>query len=467
MKNEFDLIVIGAGSAAREGARKASQEYGASVAMIERTRWGGNCPNVACRPTKAYLVAAELMHDVNTLAATLGIEVGPARANLAQIKARKDSIRSTQEQWRERLQDAGYEIIDGVASFEDAHVVRVGDRRLTAERTLVASGSRTAVPPVDGIEDIDWLDHVSALELTELPESMLVVGGGAVGLEFGQAFARYGSKITIVDAVDRIAFRDDREGAAELAAALEEEGIEIVLNTFVKSVRQDGAEVIATLAPRDGSDERELRVTRVLLAAGRVPNVEELALEQAGIERTKTGIAVDGHLRTTAEGVWAAGDVTGLAQFTPVAQYQARIAAADMFEGSAPEADYSILPTAIFTDPELGGVGMTEDRARDEGLEFDVVKHPLAGVTRAQYTNSKHGLYKIVFETGSRRALGVHVVNRGASEIVQGLALPLKLGATVDDLANVLHTYPSLGEGVKAAAEQAVTAVAKPAGAPG
>jgi mercuric reductase len=465
MKNEFDLIVIGAGSAAREGARKASQEYGASVAMIERTRWGGNCPNVACRPTKAYLVAAELMHDVNTLAATLGIEVGPARANLAQIKARKDSIRSTQEQWRERLQDAGYEIIDGVASFEDAHVVRVGDRRLTAERTLVASGSRTAVPPVDGIEDIDWLDHVSALELTELPESMLVVGGGAVGLEFGQAFARYGSKITIVDAVDRIAFRDDREGAAELAAALEEEGIEIVLNTFVKSVKQDGAEVIATLAPRDGSDERELRVTRVLLAAGRVPNVEELALEQAGIERTKTGIAVDGHLRTTAEGVWAAGDVTGLAQFTPVAQYQARIAAADMFDGSGPEADYSILPTAIFTDPELGGVGMTEDEARDEGLEFDVVKHPLAGVTRAQYTNSKHGLYKILFETGSRRVLGVHVVNRGASEIVQGLALPLKLGATVDDLANVLHTYPSLGEGVKAAAEQAATAAAKRAGA--
>src|ERR671910_594456 len=252
MKNEFDLIVIGAGSAAREGAARASQKYGASVAMIERTRWGGSCPNVACRPTKAYLVAAELMHDVNTLAATLGIEVGPARANLAQIKARKDSIRSTQEQWRERLQDAGYEIIDGVASFEDAHTVRVGERRLTAERVLVATGSRTAVPPVDGIDDIDWLDHVSALELTELPQSMLVIGGGAVGLEFGQAFARYGSKITIVDAVDRIAFRDDREGAAELAAALEEEGIEIVLNTFVKSVRQDGAEVIATLAPRAG-----------------------------------------------------------------------------------------------------------------------------------------------------------------------------------------------------------------------
>jgi mercuric reductase len=458
MKNEFDLIVIGAGSAAREGARKASQEYGASVAMIERTRWGGSCPNVACRPTKAYLVAAELAHDINTLANTIGIEVGPARANLAKVKARKDSIRSTQEQWRTRLTDAGYEIIDGIASFEDAHTVRVGDRRLTAERILVATGSRTAVPPIDGIDEIDWLDHVSALELTERPESMLVVGGGAVGLELGQAFARFGSRITIVDAVDRIAFRDDREAGAELAAALEDEEIEIVLNTFVKSVRQDGREVVATLAPSEGGDERELRVTHVLLAAGRVPNVEELELEKAGIEVTKAGIAVDGHLRTTAEGVWAAGDVTGLAQFTPVAQYQARIAADDMFGGSAPEADYSVLPTAIFTDPELGGVGLTEDEARDEGLDFDVVKHPLSSVTRAQYTDSKHGLFKILFETGSRRVLGVHVVSRGASEIVQGLALPLKLSATVDDLANALHTYPSIGEGVKAAAEQALTA---------
>ncbi len=166
MKTEsFDLIVIGAGSAARAAAGKASDEHDARIAMIESVRWGGSCPNVACRPTKAYLVAAELMHDVNTLAETIGIEVGPARANLARIKARKDAIRSTQEQWRERLTGAGYTLVDGVASFDDAGTVRVGDRLLTAERILIATGSRTAVPPVEGIGDIDWLDHVSALEL--------------------------------------------------------------------------------------------------------------------------------------------------------------------------------------------------------------------------------------------------------------------------------------------------------------
>jgi mercuric reductase len=457
----FDLVVIGAGSAARDGAGRARSEYGARVAMIERERWGGGCPNVACRPTKAYLVAAELAHDIDVLASKLGIEVGPAHVDLARVKARKDSLLTPQNKWRERLSDAGFELLDGVASFEDAHTVRVGDRVLAADRVLIATGSRTAVPPIEGLDDVGWIDHVSALELTELPDSLLVVGGGAVGLEFGQAFSRYGAEVTIVDAVDRIAFRDDRDSSSYLAAALEEEGIEIVLNTFVKAVRRDGDEIVATLAPRDIGEERELRVAQILLSAGRAPNVEELDLERAGIERTKAGIAVDSHLRTTAEGVWAAGDVTGILQFTPVAQYQARIAVRDMFTDDAPEADYSNLPTAIFTDPEVGAVGLTEEAARDQGLDFDAVTHPLSAVTRAQYTDSKHGHYKIVFEQGSRRVLGVHVVNRSASEIVQGLALALKLGVTVDDLAGVHHTYPSLGEGVKAAAEKAARAATR------
>ena len=456
----FDLIVIGAGSAAREGAAKAAREHGASVAMIERERWGGSCPNVACRPTKAYLVAAELAHDANTLAAKLGIDVGEARVDLARVKARKDSLLTTQEKWRERLTEAGYELVDGVAGFEDAHTIRVGERRLAAERILVATGSRTALPPIDGLDHVDWLDHVSALEATELPASLLVVGAGAVGLEFAQAFQRYGSHVTIVDAVDRIAFRDDPEAAAELADALTDDGIETITSTFVKSVRRDGDAIVATLSPRDGGDERELRVEQILLASGRVPNIKKLALEHTGIQQTRAGIVVDSRLRTTADGVWAAGDVTGLAQFTPIAQYQARIAVKDMFTGDAPEADYSILPTAIFTDPELAGVGKTEQEARDEGLDVGVATHPLSAVTRAQYTDSKHGLYKIVFDRGSRRVLGVHVVNRSAAEIVQGLAVALNLGATVDDLASVHHTYPSLGEGVKAAAEKAASSAA-------
>jgi mercuric reductase len=455
MSESFDLIVIGAGSAARVGAERAAQDHGARVAMIERARWGGSCPTVACKPTKAYLVAAELAHDVNTLAGRLGLEVGAARPDLARVKARKDSLLTTQERWRARLADAGHTLVDGVASFEDARTVRVGERRLSAERILIATGSRTALPPIEGLDRIDWLDHVSALELAELPESLLVVGAGAVGLELAQAFRRFGSDVTVVDAVDRIAFRDDADAAAELAAAFADEGIETITSTFVKSVRSDGEGLVATLAPQDGGEERELRFERLLLASGRAPNVEQLELERAGVECTKTGIAVDARLRTSAQGIWAAGDVVGQLQFTPVAQYQARIAVRDMFTDDAPEADYRFVPTAIFTDPEVAHVGLTEGEARDDGLDVEVVTQPLAGLTRAQYTDSKRGLSKLVFERASRKVVGIHVVNRAAAEIVQSLTVALQLGATVDDLARAHHTYPSLAEGVKAAAEQA------------
>jgi pyruvate/2-oxoglutarate dehydrogenase complex dihydrolipoamide dehydrogenase (E3) component len=455
----FDLVVLGAGSAARDGARKAAREYDANVALVERERWGGSCPNVACKPTKAYLVSAELVHDVNELADLLGIEVGPARASLARVKARKDQLLKPQPKWVEELRAAGFRTVEGAGTFVDPHTVRVGDRTLEAERVLIATGSRTAVPPVDGIDEVGWIDHVSALELTELPESLLVLGGGAVGLEFGQAFARFGSRVTIVDGLERISPKSDADASAELHAALEDEGIEIVTSTFVSKTRRDGGDVVATLAPRDGSTERELRVARVLLASGRVPNVEELELDRVGVERSKLGIVVDERMRTSVDGIWAAGDVTAVLQFTPIAQYQARVAIDDMFAPNGARADYSAVPTAIFTDPELAGIGLSEQEAAEQGLDFDTVTHPLSSVTRASYTNSKRGLYKLVFERGSRRLLGVHVVSRGASEIVQGLAVAMRLGATVDDLARAHHAFPTLGEGVKAAAEQALAPV--------
>jgi pyruvate/2-oxoglutarate dehydrogenase complex dihydrolipoamide dehydrogenase (E3) component len=300
---------------------------------------------------------------------------------------------------------------------------------------------------------------VSALELTELPESLLVLGCGAVGLEFGQTFARFGSKVTLVDALERISARSDADATAELAAALEDEGIDLITNTFVKSVRKDGDQIVATLAPRDGSPERDLRVAQILLASGRVPNIEKLDLQAAGVETTKVGIGVDEHMRTSAPGIWAAGDVTGIAQFTPIAQYQARIAVDDMFGSNGAVADYTYLPTATFTDPELAGIGLTEDEAREQGLDYEAVIHELKYVQRAQYTNTKHGLYKIVFDRNSRKVLGVHVVARGASDMLHTLAVAMRLGATVDDLAATHHAFPTIGEGLKAAAEKAKTGV--------
>ena len=449
MSEHFDLIVIGSGSAARDAAGKASREHGARVALIERERWGGNCPNVACRPTKAYLVAAEQVHDLNAYAEERGVRARPATVDLARLRAWKESLHRNQESWLEVLGKA-FSLVSGEASFVDAQTVHAGGRELTADRILIATGSRTAVPPIPGIEDVPWLDHISALDLEIVPESLLVVGGGPVGLEFAQIFARFGSRVTIVQTGTRIAARSDTEAARELQAALEDEGIEIVFGEATH-LAGAGTRVEATLG------SRTLTVSHILLASGRVANTEALQLEHASVDTQRGFVVVDAHQRSSTTGIWAAGDVAVGPQLTPAAQYQARIAVDDMFGVGARRADYAILPTAVFTDPELASVGMTEREARDAGYDVDVVKHPLSAVTRAQYTRTKRGLYKIVFDRQTRAVLGVHVVSRGGSDIVGALAPALKLGVTVDDLAEIHHVYPSYSEGLKAAAEQALT----------
>jgi mercuric reductase len=459
MANHFDLIVLGSGSGARDGANKAHKEYGANVALVESTRWGGSCPNVACKPTKAYLVAAELVHDINAVAGKLGIEVGAARADLAGVKARKDRLIVPRETWMKRLDDAGHTAFDGVGAFLDDRTVQVNGDRLTGDRILVATGSRTAVPPVEGIEEVGWLDHVSALELTELPESLIVLGAGPVGLELAQIFNRFGSRVTIVQQADRISPRSDETATDELTAALEDDGIEILTGATMSRVRREDGEVVATLG------DRELRASEVLLASGRLPNVEELDLERAGLERTKAGIAVDQYLRTNVDGIWAAGDVTGLVPFTPMAQYQARLAVDDMF-GAAEPADYDLLPSSIFTDPELAAVGLAEHEARDRGLDFEIAVHPITNVQRASYTDTKRGLYKLIWERESRKLLGIHVVCRGGGDVVQGFHIAMKLGATVDDLARSHHCFPTFAEGLKAAAEQSLSPERSGAAAP-
>jgi mercuric reductase len=448
-ENSYDLIVLGAGSAAREAARKASREHGAHVAIVERIRWGGSCPTVACRPTKAYLVAAELMHDVRHHAAERGIDLPAPTIDLARTRAWKDSLRRDQNSWVQLLKDAGYGVYPGEAALVDRNSVRVGEHTLEAERVLIATGSRTAVPPIPGLESVDWIDHISALELEHVPESLLVVGGGPVGLEFAQIFSRFGSRVTIVNRGAQIAARADREAADELQAALEDEGIEVILNSGVDAVSRNGDGVDAVVQGRN------VHVSDVLLTSGRVPNVEELRLDAIGVEVARSGVVVDGHQRTTVPGIWAAGDAAVGPMFTPTAQYQARLAVEDMFGNGSRTADYSALPTTIFTDPELGGIGLTEAEANEQGFDVGVGSHPLRAVTRAQYFGAKHGVYKIVFDRSNRRVLGVHVVSRGASDIVGGLAVALKLGATVDDLASMHHVYPSFSEGIKAAAEQA------------
>ncbi len=451
----FDLIVVGAGSAGREAATRARVDHGARVAVVEHGLWGGSCANVACKPTKQYVTAAELLASLRA-AADLGVHTGAVAFDLAALKARTDWLVGTQEAWRQRFADLGLTLVDGTAELVDAATVRVGDRLLAGERILVSTGSRTAVPPIEGIDEVPWLDSAGALGLTELPGSLLVLGAGAVGLELAQAFRRFGSTVTLVEGADRIAIRSDADAAAEVHAALEDDGVEIVTGTFVTRVERARGGIAARLAPRDGGAPRTVVAEQLLVASGRRPNVE--GLERVGVETTAAGIVVDDRMRTSVPGVWAAGDVAAGLQLTPVAAYQAQIAVLDMFGGGRP-AELSLVPSAIFTDPELAQVGLTEQEAREAGFEPDATALPARDLLRPYYAlrraETPRGLIKLVYERGSGRVLGVHAAVRGGADLVQGYGVALRLGATIEDLASGHYAFPTVAEGVVYAAQAA------------
>ena len=453
MSERFDLIVIGGGSAARDAANKAAREHGARVALIEKERWGGSCPNVACSPTKAYLVAAELAHDVNALAPTIGVEAGPARVDLARVYAWKESLKKPQEKWVEELQAKGFATYTGEATLVDAHTVRVGEHVLEADRILIATGSRTAIPPIEGLEEVGWIDHVSALELTELPESLLVVGCGAVGLEFGQIFARFGSKVTIVDAADRIAPASDPDASATLAASLEEEGLELVTSVFVKSVRREDGEIVAVIAPRDGSDD--LRGAGGADPARLRPGAQRRRPEPRGGRRRDDqggdrGGRAPAHLgagdlgrrrRRRGRAAHAGGAVPG------ANRRRGHVRRRRTGRGLLGAADRDLhRPGARRGRPDRGAGARAGPRGRDRQQR---PRAPLR-VHRSQ-ARPLQDRVRPLEPPGARPAR--RLAQRGRHR--PGLSIGLRLGVTVDELAAMHHIFPTFGEGVKAAAEQA------------
>jgi pyruvate/2-oxoglutarate dehydrogenase complex dihydrolipoamide dehydrogenase (E3) component len=455
MQHTYDLVVVGSGSAGSFAAREAASAFGKQVAVVEKHRWGGDCMTVACKPTKSYLTSAEFYHHVRTLGPELGVLVDDVKLDFARVKERKDRFvtQSSGEPRRNNLREHGIDLYDGQARFRDSRTLEIGDDVLFAENILLAVGSLPAEPPIPGLAEVGALTNETALDLETLPASLLVIGAGAVGVEFGQMFSRFGSRVTIVEAMPTILPRMDADAAAALQAALGEEGIEILTNVRLERLeRVDSA--VRALVHVDGS-KRELEAERVLNAVGRRPDVEGLELEAAGLELDGPALAVDAYCETNIRGIWAAGDITGIAQFTPIANYQGRLVVRNMFSGRREPADYRALPAAVFTDPEVTSAGPSEEQARALGLEIQTSTVPLRGASRAGFTGRPHGIAKLVYERESRRVLGVHLVTPTASDSIQFLSVAIRLGVTVDDLANSIHVYPSFGEIVKGAAEQA------------
>jgi pyruvate/2-oxoglutarate dehydrogenase complex dihydrolipoamide dehydrogenase (E3) component len=457
----YDLVVIGSGSAGSFAAREAASTYGKRVAVIEKLRWGGDCMTVACKPTKTYLTSAELYYDVRERGSELGVLVDDPRLDFGRVKARKDKFvaESSGEARKRSLREHGCELYDGLARFLDPNTIQVGDDRLETEYVLLANGSLPAEPPIDGIDGVEALTNETILDLTEIPESLLIVGAGAVGVEFGQMFSRFGSKVTIVEFVDRILPRMDGDAAAALREALEREGVTILTGAKVEQVEPAGGRVRATVATVAG--ERQVEAERLLNAVGRRPDVDGLDLESAGVRIERQGIPIDSYCETKVKGIFAAGDITGVGQFTPVANYQGRLAVRNMFSAERLAADYRALPAAVFTDPEVAGAGPSEDEAREQGLGFDVASAALRNTSRANFSLRKDGLIKLLYEPGSGRVIAAHLVSPTAGDVIQVLSVAIRLGVTIDDLAGSIHVYPTFAEIVKGAAEQAVPAPAR------
>jgi len=456
-----DLAIVGSGGAAFAAAITA-RDSGATVVMIERGTTGGTCVNTGCVPSKALLAAAAARHTAAG-ARFPGIITQAGAVDMAALTAGKDDLAAAMRAGKYADLAAGYgwEIVAGTARFAgtaDSPVLEVslntgGATTIEAAHYLVATGAAPWIPPVSGLAGAGYLTSTTAMELTELPESMLVIGGNAVGLEMAQLFARLGTRVTIAEALDRLAPFDEPEVSAAIEDALDDEGITICTGADVTSVRGDTTGRSVTMKTAGGR-ERELAYGEILVAAGRRAVTSGLNLAAAGVKTGERGqIVTDEYQRTANPRIWAAGDVTGGPQFVYVAAAQGSRAAANALFSPERAVDYTALPRVTFTSPALASAGLTEDDLIRRGVACDCRVLPLPAVPRAVVSRDTRGVVKLVAEAGTGRVRGVHVVADGAGEMIAAAVYAIRAQMTVADLAETWSPYLTMSEGLRLAAQ--------------
>lgn len=447
----FDLAVIGAGSAGFSAAITAA-EQGAQVALIGHGTIGGTCVNIGCVPSKTLIRAAETLHQADTAGRFAGINAKAHADDWGATVRQKDELvadlrRSKYADLLPAYNNISY--VEGEARLAEGGVAINGDL-VKAQRLVIATGARPAVPSIPGIENVDYLTSTSALSLEALPKSLLVIGGGYVGAELAQMFARMGVKITIV-CRSQLLPAAEPEIAEALSGYFRVEGIQLECGIAYKLAGQTGSGVSLTVT-RDGRAET-LTAERLLVATGRAPNVEGLGLTEAGVAQEANGsIKVDDRMRTTRSSVYAAGDVTGHDQFVYMAAYGAKLAAKNALNGDSLRYDNSAMPAVVFTDPQVASVGLTEAAARIAGHETRVSVLPLSAVSRARAARDTRGLIKLVADKKDRKLLGAHILAPEGSDSIQTAALAIRHGLAIDDLAEAIFPYLTTVEGLKLAA---------------
>jgi dihydrolipoamide dehydrogenase len=449
----YDAVVVGSGQAGNPLAFKLADQ-GWTVALIEKEHLGGTCINTGCTPTKTMVASAQVAHYARH-ADNWGVHAEAVRVDLAAVVARKDRIVN---QWRSGLEGKvaarkNLHLYRGPARFIQPHRVRVNQEELDGERIFINTGARPAIPSLEGLDRIDYLTNVSIMQLGELPEHLLVVGGGYIGLEFGQMFRRFGSQVTIVHRGDHILPREDSDVTQELQKALEKEGIRFLLRANpTHADRQDGQIVLKV---ETGGGSETVCGSHLLVATGRRPNTDDLGLESAGVQLTPEGfIKVNGRLETNVPGIWALGDVKGGPAFTHISFNDYQIVYANLVEGKNLTTDHRLVPYAVFTDPQLGRVGLSEKEARAAGHKLKVGKIPMAWVARAIERDETAGLMKVVVDADTDRILGAAILAAEGGELVQILEFVMLAGAPYRLLKGAIYIHPTLAEGFWALMEE-------------
>ncbi|MEX0820626.1 MAG: mercuric reductase [Rhodothermales bacterium] len=440
---DYDAIIIGSGQGGNPLAHKLA-DLGRSVALVEREHLGGSCVNYGCTPTKTMIASARAAHAARS-AKELGVDTGNVRVDLSAVVERKNDM---VERWREGLEKqvstrATLDLYRSHGRFTGPRTVEVDGDVLQSDHIIVDTGTRARIPDAAGIEDVPYLTNRTVMDLREVPDHLLILGAGYVGLEFGQMYRRFGSRVTVIDHNERIIPREDSEVSEALQDALEAEGMRFQLGCTIESAVEREGDLELDLS--DGSTRSG---SHLLVAAGRVPNTDDLGLEAAGIETDERGfINVNERLETNVDGIWAIGDVKGGPAFTHISYDDHFIVFDNLIHGKDRSISGRIVPYALFTDPELGRVGMTESQAREAGYRIMVGSIPMSRVARAIERGETAGLMKVVIDADTHRILGASVLGSEGGELVQILMTLMLADVPWTVLKEAVYIHPTMAEG--------------------
>ncbi len=454
-KTGFDVVIIGGGSAGLSAAFAARQE-GASVAMVSADKLGGECPNYACVPTKSMLAAAVRYDDIRRNGGRFGIDVKQLSFNLSTMMERKNAVVNAMtgnRRLEKILESEKVTVFRGAASFIDDESIRVGTHIISAKSFVIATGSISRIPPIAGIEAIDYWTPREATSITELPESIAILGSGPIGCEFATFFSLLGVPVIIFDIADRLLPREDAEVAALAAKTLMHRGVTFHSSTRVLGVAKSGRQIRLTYQTKS-NPRKTVRVEKLLIASGRAPNIELLGLENAGIKRNATnGVTIDQMMRVKGRSIFFAGDVTGLPAYTHTAHHEGTIAgknAALFAQGKKKftHVDLAVVPRVVFVSPELASVGAMADELVMQKKLFSVWKFPVGALGRAVIESERIGLLKVFVDKKSSLILGASMLGDHSGEVIHELALAMYAGIAIDTVQSMIHAYPTMSEAI-------------------